>query len=185
MSTTRPPAELDAERPSLARDLAEAALLRGDFLLRSGQRSSFYLDKYRVATNPGLLRRVARHLAALVPAGVDRLAGPELGAVALAAAVSLETDLPWVIVRKEEKDYGASAGRPYEGVLEAGERVVLIEDVLTTGGEALRAARVLTGLGVRVERILLVLDRQQGGMQSLDDAGFEARALFTAADLGL
>src|SRR3954465_9283713 len=93
----------------LGRDLVDAAVLRGDFLLRSGQRSSYYIDKYLFTTRPELLRRIARALAALVPAGVDRLAGTVLGAVPLATALSLETGLPMVMVRSDKpKEYGTN-----------------------------------------------------------------------------
>lgn len=170
---------------ALARDLAAASLLRGDFVLRSGQRSSFYFDKYLFETQPALLRGVARALAGALPARVDRLAGPELGAVALAAALSLEAEIPFVIVRKAAKAYGGSAGKPVEGVLNAGERVVVVEDVLTTGGEAIRSARLLRDLGARVELVLAVVDRGQGGIEALEAAGFPARALFGPSDLGI
>lgn len=174
-----------AVHAEVARDLASAALLRGDFVLRSGQRSSFYFDKYLFETDPRLLRRIVRLLAPMVPSGIDRLAGPELGAVALAAALSLETDLPFVIVRKDMKEYGASAGKPLEGVYHPGERVVVVEDVLTTGGEALRSAGVLTDLGLVVDRILVVVDRGQGGREAIAAAGFSVQPLFGPGDLGL
>jgi orotate phosphoribosyltransferase len=100
--TERPaPERVDLDR--IKRELLDAALLRGDFLLSSGARSDYYLDKYRFETRPALLRSLGERLADLVPAGVDRLAGTELGAVALAAAVSLQTNLPFIIVRKVEK----------------------------------------------------------------------------------
>lgn len=172
-------------RAEVARELVGASLLRGDFVLRSGQRSSFYFDKYLFETQPRILRGVAQLLAELVPPGTDRLAGPELGAVALATAVSLETGIPFVIVHKAAKDHGASAGKAVEGVLNTGERVVVIEDVLTTGGEALRSAKLLSEMGVQVERVLVVVDRGQGGLENLRAAGFEAEALFGPADLGI
>src|SRR5438552_841001 len=125
MSSPSPGAEL----AELARDVVAAAWLEGDFVLRSGQRSSYYLDKYLFETQPGILRRVGRHLAELVPAGTQRLAAPELGAVLLGAAVSLELDLPLVLVRKQTKAYGTE--RALEGALEAGDRVTVLEDVLT------------------------------------------------------
>src|SRR5690242_10249274 len=121
------------EAPGLGRDLVAAAVLRGDFLLRSGQRSSYYIDKYLFTTRPELLKRIARALAPLVPSEVDRLAGTVLGAVPLATALSLETGLPMVMVRSDKpKDYGTN--KQIEGTLEPGERVVLVEDVVTTGG---------------------------------------------------
>ena len=172
-------------RAAVARDLVDASLLRGDFVLRSGQRSAYYFDKYLFETQPSILGRVARLLAWMLPARVDRLAGPELGAVALAAAVSLETGLPFVIVRKGAKQHGASAGKVIEGILKPGERVVVLEDVLTTGGEAIRAARQLRELGAQVELVLGVVDRGEGALEKLAAAGFPARALFGPADLGI
>ena len=120
--------------------LRQHALLRGDFVLRSGRRSSYYLDKYRFETRPDLLGALGERLAASVaeaePA-VDRLAAPELGAVALAAAASLASGLPFLIVRKQAKAYGT--GNRLEGVFEPGERVCLVEDVVTSGGAAAEA----------------------------------------------
>src|SRR5439155_26950868 len=117
---------------ALGRDLVAAAVLRGDFLLRSGARSSYYIDKYLFTTEPALLQRLARALSSRLPDGVQRVAGPVLGAVPLVTAVSLETGLPSLIVRVDEpKEYGTS--RRFEGKLAAGDRVVLVEDVVTTG----------------------------------------------------
>jgi len=165
----------------LGRDLVAAAYLRGDFVLSSGARSSFYFDKYLFETKPEILSRVAESLAELIPPGVDRLAGPELGAVALAAAVSLQTGLPFVIVRKASKDYGTS--KAVEGEINARERVVVIEDVITTAGEALKAASRLETIGVEVVGILAVLDRQQGGISNITGAGYQAEALFRLSEL--
>src|SRR5215831_6864587 len=134
-----------AELERLARDVVDVAWLEGDFVLSSGRRSRYYLDKYLFETQPGILRRVGRHLGDLVPAGTQRLAAPELGAVLLGAAVSLELDLPLVLVRKQAKEYGT--GQALEGVLEAGDRVTVIEDVLTTGGEAIRAIEKVRAAG--------------------------------------
>ncbi|MGN6796740.1 MAG: orotate phosphoribosyltransferase, partial [Gaiellaceae bacterium] len=127
-------------RDELARALSDAAYLEGDFVLRSGRRSKYYLDKYRFETRPDLLAPLGRAIADAVrehDPEATRLAGPERGAVALAAAASLESGLPFLIVRKEAKDYGTS--KRLEGVFEEGERVCLIEDVVTTGGAALEA----------------------------------------------
>src|SRR5919202_2144032 len=121
----------EERRSDLGRDLVSAAYLRGEFILSSGLKSSYYFDKYLFETKPGILRRVALWLAGMIPPDTDRLAGPELGAVALTTAVSLETGLPFVIVKKQAKAYGTS--RPVEGELYPGERVTIIEDVLTTG----------------------------------------------------
>src|SRR5256885_5028615 len=129
-------------RDELAHGLREAAYLEGDFLLRSGRRSKYYLDKYRFETRPDLLRPLGDALAAAIAEHepeADRIAGPELGAVALAAAASLASGLPFLIVRKAAKDYG-TANR-LEGVSEEGECVCLIEDVVTSGGAAIEAVQ--------------------------------------------
>ncbi len=170
-------------KAQLGRDLLEVALLRGDFVLSSGARSDFYLDKYRFETRPDVLRRIARGLAGLVPDGVDRVAGTELGAVALATALALECDLPFVIVRKAAKPY--STERMIEGELEAGERVVLVEDVVTSGAQAIKAAVHLVEAGAIVDRIVAVVDREQGGRAAMAEAGFELSALFTRTELGI
>jgi orotate phosphoribosyltransferase len=165
----------------LARRVREAALLEGDFVLSSGERSSFYVDKYLFSTEPELLRDLARELAEKVPAGVDRLAGVELGAVPLVVAAALESGLPYVIVRKAAKEYGTARG--VEGRLNAGERVVLLEDVVTTGTQAVRSAGALREAGGEVVGILAVLDRREGdGEAHLGDIPFEA--LFKMSDLG-
>ena len=113
----------------LGQDVVAAAYLKGRFVLRSGAVSSYYFDKYMLTTRPAILRRIAEALAAMVPPETDRLAGPELGAVPLATAVSLELGLPCVFVRKSAKGYGTSAS--FEGEIYPGERVVVLEDVLT------------------------------------------------------
>lgn len=146
--------------------------MEGDFVLSSGERSSFYVDKYLFSTEPGLLRDVADALAETIPEGVNRIAGVELGAVPLAVAVALSTGLPYVIVRKSAKEYGT--GRGVEGSLEPGERVALIEDVVTTGTQAVKAARRLSGIGVQVAKISAVLDRREGGSGYLEEFSFEA-----------
>ena len=167
--------------PDLASRVREAALLEGDFVLSSGKRSRFYLDKYLFSTEPGLLQSVAAELARHLPSDVQRLAGVELGAVPLAVAASLETGLPYVIVRRAAKDYGTE--RVVEGRMSAGERIVLIEDVVTTGTQAVKAAQRLAEAGVEVVAILAVLDRREdGGNPHL--GAFPFRALLRMEDLG-
>jgi len=169
------------DRGRLARDLVDAAYLRGDFVLSSGGRSSYYFDKYLFETKPAVLRMVARQLAERVPSDIDRLAGPELGAVALATALSLETGVPFVIVRKNAKGYGTS--RAIEGEINPGERILLVEDVISTASEALRAARAVVGVGCTVRKILAVIDREQDGRDNIAAAGFALDALFRLSEL--
>jgi orotate phosphoribosyltransferase len=169
---------------ALGRDLVAAAVLRGDFLLRSGARSSYYIDKYLFTTQPDLLRRLCVELASRLPEGVQRLAGPVLGAVPLVTALSLETRLPMLIVRVEKpKEYGTA--KQIEGTLMAGERVVLVEDVVTTAGAALAAVDVLRAAGAEVLGALVVVDREQGGAEAFAAAGVPYQALFTKSSLGL
>lgn len=165
----------------LARRVREAALLEGDFVLSSGVRSRFYVDKYRFSTEPGLLQDISANLADRLPEGVDRLAGVELGAVPLVVALALETGLPYVIVRKTTKDYGT--GRRVEGELRSGERVALVEDVVTTGTQALKAVRSLQEAGAEVLRVLAVLDRREAAGSGLGGVPFES--LLRLGDLGL
>jgi orotate phosphoribosyltransferase len=164
---------------SLADRVRAAALLEGDFVLSSGKRSRFYVDKYLFSTEPTLLREVARALAELLPDGTERLAGVAVGAVPLVVALSLETGLPYVIVRKTAKEYGTA--KSVEGRYEAGERLVLIEDVVTTGTQAVEAAEGLVEEGLRVESILAVLDRRGERAEGL--GGFEFHALLRIEDL--
>jgi orotate phosphoribosyltransferase len=169
-------------RDELAAALAEHAYLEGDFVLRSGRRSRYYLDKYRFETRPDLLGPLGRLLAeAVAQDDPDRLAGPELGAVALAAAASLESGLPFLLVRKQAKEYG-TANR-LEGVWDRGERVCLIEDVVTSGGAALEAVEALREAGLTCETAVCVVDREEGGGAELAAHGVSLRPLFVASEL--
>jgi orotate phosphoribosyltransferase len=168
----------------LARLLVERALLEGDFLLRSGRRSSWYLDKYRFETDPELLRALGVSLSEAVsefePDAI-RLAGPALGAVALAASASLTSGLPFIIVRGETKEYG-TANR-IEGSFEPGELVCLLEDVVTTGGALAEAVSALRDEGLVVRNAVCVVDREEGGADALARLGVRLRALFRAEEL--
>jgi orotate phosphoribosyltransferase len=165
--------------------LKAASLLEGDFILRSGKRSKVYLDKYLFETQPDLLRDIAAGLAAKLPAyaPVDVLAGPELGAVALVAALSLNTGTPFIIVRKAEKEYGTK--KLFEGRADPGQSAVVVEDVVTTGGAALSAVRRLREHGLDVRALLCVVDREQGGREAFESEGVTFDPLFTVAQLGI
>ena len=160
------------------------AYLEGDFLLRSGKRSKYYLDKYRFETRPELLEAIGARIAALVALEeptADLLAGPELGAVALAAAASLSSRLPFLLVRKAAKEYGTN--KRLEGVYEAGQRVCLVEDVVTSGGAALAAVAALREVGLEVRSAICVVDREEGGAEALAEQGVRLLPLFRAGDL--
>ncbi len=169
----------------LGQRLLEASYLEGDFLLRSGRRSKFYLDKYLFSTQPDLLRDIAAGLARKLPAyePVDLLAGPELGAVAIVAAVSLACGKPFAIVRKGEKGYGTDKG--IEGRAEPGQTVLMIEDVVTSGGAAIMAAQRLREAGLQVPALLCVVDREEGGRAAIEAEGLTFDPLFTATSLGI
>lgn len=172
-----------SEIRELGRKLVAASYLKGDFVLRSGKRSNRYFDKFLFETDPTLLRRLGRHLAELVPKDTQRLAAPELGAVLLGGAVSMETGLPLVLVRKEPKGYGTS--KQIEGRFERGDKVTVIEDVVTTGGDSVRSAQVLRDAGAEVIHLVVVLDRGEGGEENIRDAGIPYSPLFRISDLEL
>ena len=170
-------------REDLARRIAEVALLRGEFTLRSGRKSNYYLDKYLFETQPDILQALGKMFAERIPPSVTRIAGPELGAIALAAAASMASGKPFVIVRNQKKGYGS--GKLLEGKIEPGETVIIIEDVLTTGGQVLEAVKSLESAGAKVAGILGVLDRQEGARENIESAGYKFEALFTTKDLGI
>jgi orotate phosphoribosyltransferase len=171
----------DAE---LRRSLVEAAYLEGDFVLRSGKRSRYYLDKYRFETRPDILRalgvRIAGEISAHAP-DATRIAAPELGAVALAAAASLESGLPFVIVRKEAKEYGT--GNRIEGPYDDGECLCLVEDVVTSGGALLDSVEALRSAGLVVQTAVCIVDREEGGADALARKAVRLRPIFRSSEL--
>lgn len=177
-------------RDQLARAIAEAALLRGTFTLRSGRTSSYYLDKYLFSTRPEVLNELAALFADRIAAReresgtkVARLAGAELGGIPLVTAASLRTGLPCVFIRNAKKDYGTA--KQLEGRLDKGDAVILLEDVATTAGQAVEAVRVLKDLGANVLGVIATIDRQEGAAENMRAAGVPFEALFTKADLGI
>jgi orotate phosphoribosyltransferase len=165
----------------LAREVTSTSLLRGGFRLRSGIIAKEYFDKYRFESDPVLLRAIAEHLVPLIPPNAEVIAGLELGGVPLATALSMRTGMPALFVRKQAKDYGTC--RLAEGGEVAGRRLLLIEDVVTSGGQVLASCEQLRRLGATVEYALCVIDRCEGGAQALRAAGVELRALFTKTEL--
>jgi orotate phosphoribosyltransferase len=170
------------DRSTLARAIREVAYLTGTFRLRSGQNSSFYWDKYRFESEPELLRAIASELARLLPAdGFDRLAGLELGGIPLATALSLAVGKPCVFVRKKAKDYGTC--KLVEGSYTKGERIVVVEDVITTAGQVVESVTQMRDVGLVIDCVLCVIDRQQGGREKLAAIGCELHSVFTLAEL--
>ena len=170
-----------AERTALARGIHDRAHLTGEFRLRSGAVSEEYFDKYRFESDPELLRAVAAGLVAMVPPGVDAVAGLELGGVPLATMVSQLSGLPALFVRKAAKDYGTC--RLAEGGAVEGRRLVVVEDVVTSGGQLVTSCRELRERGAYIVRVLCVIDREAGGAANLAAEGLDLHALFTMGEL--
>ena len=165
----------------LARRIYAAAHLSGRFTLRSGAVSEQYFDKYRFEADPVLLADIATALAALVPAGIDALAGLELGGVPIVTLLSQRCGLPARFVRKQAKTYGTC--QLAEGGDVEGKRLLIIEDVVTSGGAVIDAIAALRQLGAQIVGALCVIDRQAGGAANLAAEGVELHPLFTMEEL--
>lgn len=170
-------------KAELAEQIRAASYLEGDFTLRSGRKSTFYIDKYLFETQPRILAELGQRLAEFVTPNTRRIAGAELGGVSLAAATAMACGLPFIIVRNQKKDYGTS--KPFEGALAAGDGVLLVEDIATTGGQVMEAAQTINDAGGKVEKIIAVVDRLEGARENIEGAGFSFDALLTARDLRL
>ncbi|HXC55188.1 MAG TPA: orotate phosphoribosyltransferase [Rhizomicrobium sp.] len=165
----------------LAADINQVARLKGSFRLRSGMIASEYFDKYRFESEPALLQRIAQAMIRLIPAGTEVLAGLELGGVPLATAMSLQCGLPTVFVRKVAKDYGtcqAIEGRDVGGV-----RLAIVEDVISTGGAVVQAARLLEDAGATLTGVVCAIWRPQAA-PSIAGLAAPVFAALTARDLG-
>jgi orotate phosphoribosyltransferase len=165
---------------TLADALIETGAVRfGEFQLAAGGSSSYYVDKYRFETAPATLQLIAAAFAEDLTA--DRIAGVALGGVPLAVATSLHTQLPYVIARKRAKAYGTA--KQVEGELHAGDAVVLLEDIATTGMSAVDAVSSIREAGGHVEEVRVVVDREEGATAALEEVDVPMRALCTASDL--
>ncbi|MFT3966410.1 MAG: orotate phosphoribosyltransferase [Sphingobium sp.] len=167
--------------PSLSEAIKAVASLQGAFRLRSGQTSSTYFDKYRFEADPALLRRVAAKMISLLPEGSEVLAGLELGGVPIATALSLQTGLPVVFVRKKAKDYGTC--RAVEGGDIVGKHVVLVEDVVTTGGAVSDAAHLVEKAGAKVIGVVCAIWRGDGPPRIAAIPGLPVFAAMQKGDL--
>ncbi len=170
------------EKTELAKRIKEVAYLEGDFVLRSGKRSKYYMDKYLFETQPEILAELGRRLAEYAE-DADVIAGPELGAVALAAATSMACGKPFALVRKATKDY--ATGKLIEGTDVVGKRVLLVEDIGTTAGAALEAAKTITQAGAQITRMVFVIDRMEGARENVEAAGYKFDSILTKEDLGI
>jgi orotate phosphoribosyltransferase len=161
----------------LARDIDERCRLHGTFTLRSGKVSDEYFDKYLFESDPGLLRRVVEEMVPLVPPDTELLGGLELGGVPIAAVLSQLTGWPALFVRKQAKEYGTR--RLAEGGDPSGRVVALVEDVITTGGAVVNAARALRSLGATVTTVVCAIDRSGPGGNALAAEGITTRSVLT------
>jgi orotate phosphoribosyltransferase len=160
------------------------ALQYGDFTLASGKRSKYYIDIKRASTDPAILSYIAEAMEAEMrrrAMKVDAIAGVVLGSVPLAVALSLRTGIPYVMVRKEKKDHGT--GKLIEGTLKDGARVLVVEDVVTSAGSSAEAVAILRNAGAKVDSVLAVIDRQEGGAARLAEIGIELLPLLTAEEV--
>lgn len=171
------------KREELIKRVKETAYLEGDFTLRSGKKSKYYLDKYLFETCPDILAELGKEFAKHMTNDVTLIAGAELGGVALAASTAMATGKNWVIIRNSKKGYGT--GKMVEGVMKKGDVVLLVEDIATTGGQVLEAAKIINEAGAQVKKIVCVIDRKQGAGENISAAGFKFESILTKDDLGI
>ena len=169
------------EKVTLASKITEVARLSGQFVLRSGATSTTYFDKYQFESDPELLSAIAQHLLPIIPEDTELLAGLELGGVPVATALSSASGIPAVFVRKAAKEYGTA--KLAEGPNIEGKRLLVVEDIVTSGGQVVLSTNDLRELGAIVESAVCVIDREQGGTEALADANIGLSALFTRGDL--
>jgi len=170
------------QRDQLIDQMKKTALLSGEFTLRSGKKSNWYFDKYRFEGIPSIMRSVAHHMARLIPPGIDRLAGIELGGIPMCTALSLETDLPSMFIRKKAKDYGTAA--QIEGVYDKTDKILVVEDVVTTGGQAIIMIKQLREEGLDITGVVAVLNRNEGSTEAFEAENIPFWSLFSREDFG-
>ena len=152
--------------------------LRGDFTLSSGKKSDYYINMKKAITEPEILSTIAKLITEqIADDNIDKVAGPALGAVPIAAAVSLESEIPLLMIRKEKKGYGTS--KLIEGELNSGDNVIVVEDVTTTGGSLLKAIKAIKENGGNVTRAFVVVDRQEGAIEEFEKEGIALEPLIT------
>ncbi len=170
-------------RAELAGRIAETSILHGDFTLRSGRKSTWYIDKYLFTTKPDILASLGEMFSEKIPSKTTLLAGAELGGIPLVTVAAIATGLPCIFIRNQKKEYGTS--QQLEGVLTKNDRVVIVEDIATTGGQVLEAAQTIQERGATVESIIAVIDRCEGARENIESSGFVFDSIFTTTDLGI
>ena len=177
----RPSSVVPVDRAAMAQAICRLCYLEGDFLLRSGERATRYFDKFQFEGDPELLGQIAEALRPLVPAEAEILGGLELGGVPVATALALATGLPVVFVRKTAKQYGTM--KLAEGPRVEGKKLVVVEDVVTSGGQIVQSTTALRERGAQIDHALCVIDRESGGAGALAEVGVELRPLLTVSEL--
>ncbi len=157
------------------------ALKVGSFVLSSGKKSSYYVDKYLFETSPRILKKISKEMIFHIEREFDIIAGPEMGAIPLITALSLKTEKPLLIVRKKEKDYGTRS--MIEGDLKDGDEVLFVEDVTTTGESLLNAIRTVEEAGGVITEILIVVDREEGAVERIEKLGYDVKVLLRMREL--
>ena len=170
-------------REALAKRIGTTAILHGEFTLRSGRTSTWYIDKYLFTTQPDILLALGELFAEKIPEETTLLAGAELGGIPLVTTAAMATNLPCIFIRNQKKEYGTL--NQLEGRLSATDCVVIVEDVATTGGQVLEAATTIQDSGATVIAIIAVIDRCEGARENIESSGFVFESLFTTADLGI
>ena len=175
--------ELKDQLATLADELLSAGCIKfGEFTLKSGLKSPIYIDLRQIITYPKLLEQIgAAYLPLLKDLKFDRIAGLPYAAIPIATAISLAGNYPMIYPRKEAKSYGTRA--EIEGEYHAGEIAVIIDDLATTGGSKFEAIEKLTGAGLVVKDVVVLIDRQSGAQASLKQAGFAMHAVLTITEL--
>ncbi|MGA9188043.1 MAG: orotate phosphoribosyltransferase [Methanosarcina sp.] len=175
--------ELELQKQELIAALKACGAVRyGDFTLASGKKSKYYIDIKKASTDPKTLKFIARQAALRIrDMNVNTIAGVELGGVPLATAVSMETELPLLIVRKAMKGYGTKSR--FVGDIKPDDRLVMLEDVTTSGGSVKDAIEVVRETGAKVKYVISVVDREEGAIGNLKEAGVELVPLVSASDL--
>jgi len=161
---------------------ANQVIKLGKFILSSGKESDYYVDMKKAITDPEILLQVAKIISSMINQDkIDRIAGPALGAVPIATAVALQSGIPMLMIRKAQKGYGTS--KLIEGDLKDGDRVVVVEDVTTTGDSLLKAVNAILDNGGRVERAFVVVDREEGALEKFKTEGLLLEPLISISDV--
>jgi orotate phosphoribosyltransferase len=169
------------ERNELAKQIYKLSSIRGEFVLRSGMVSNEYFDKYLFESPPDVLKAIAESMARSVPDKTDALAGLELGGIPLVTMLSQVTGIPALFIRKKAKEYGTC--KLAEGGDTKGRRLLVIEDVVTSGGQIVKSAADLRALGAIITDVLCVIDREAGGRETLKEEKMTLHPLFTMSEL--